>query len=142
LNPPRRSIDQDRGTIAAIPDARDLNGVFMAITLQSTIGGFSAEFIRKLPQLEQVMIANGLDPAEFVISKDRATPATVPLLGPFFYEYTVFFGDENFTVTEPNDIKFLEYFYRRCVAPDDPGPEQPQPPGLVSRIFRWMAQPI
>jgi len=116
----------------------------VAITLQSTIGGFSAEFMRKLPQLEQAMIANGLDPAEFVISKDRAAPATVPLIGPFFYEYTVFFGDEKFTVTEPNDTRFLEYFYQRCIAPDAAGPE-PQtarPPGLISRIFRWMAQPI
>jgi hypothetical protein len=116
----------------------------MAITLQSTIGGFSDEFMRRLPKLEQAMIANGLDPAEFVISKDRATPATVPLLGPFFYEYTVFMGEEKFTVTEPNDIKFLDYFYDRCVAPDDAAPEQQptRPPGLISRIFRWLAQPI
>ena len=116
----------------------------MAITLQSTIGGFSAEFIRKLPQLEQAMTAHGLDPAEFVISKDRATPATLPLLGPFFYEYTVFIGEEKFTVTEPNDMKFLEYFYERCVAPDEaePEPQRVRPPGLISRIFRWMAQPI
>ena len=117
----------------------------VAITLQSTIGGFSAEFMRKLPKLEQAMTANGVDPAKFVISKDRATPATVPLLGPFFYEYTVFFGDEKFTVTEPNDMKFLEYFYQRCIAPDDPTQEQEQParpPGLISRIFRWMGQPI
>ena len=113
----------------------------MAITLQSTIGGFSDEFMRRLPKLEQAMIANGLDPAEFVISKDRATPATVPLLGPFFYEYTVFMGEEKFTVTEPNDIKFLDYFYDRCVAPDDAAPEQQptRPPGLISRIFRWLA---
>ncbi|WMT73802.1 hypothetical protein [Bradyrhizobium sp. Ash2021] len=116
----------------------------MAITLQSTIGGFSAEFMRRLPQLEQAMTANGLDPTEFVISKDRATPATVPLIGPFFYEYTVFFGDEKFTVTEPNDMRFLEYFYARCVAPDEAGPEPqvPRPPGLISRIFRWMTHPI
>ena len=113
----------------------------MAITLQSTIGGFSDEFMRRLPKLEQAMIANGLDPAEFVIPKDRATPATVPLLGPFFYEYTVFIGEEKFTVTEPNDIKFLDYFYDRCVAPDDAAPEQQptRPPGLISRIFRWLA---
>ena len=50
----------------------------MAITLQSTVGGFSAEFMRKLPKLEQIMIAHGLEPSEFVISKDRATPPTVP----------------------------------------------------------------
>jgi len=117
----------------------------MAIRLQSTVGGFSAEFIRKLPALEQAMTANGLDPDEFVISKDRATPATVPLIGPFFYEYTVSFNDDEFTVTEPNDTKFLEYFYERCIAPDDETETQPavaRPPGLISRLFRWMAQPI
>lgn len=119
----------------------------MAITLQSTVGGFSDEFMRKLPRLEQAMVANGLDPAAFVISKDRATPPTIPFVGPFFYDYTVFIGDENFTITEPNDIKFLQYFYGRCVAPDDPAPgqelEQFAPrPGLISRIFQWMAKPI
>jgi hypothetical protein len=116
----------------------------VTITLQSTVGGFSAEFMRRLPKLEQAMIANGLDLTEFVISKDRATPATVPLIGPFFYEYTVFFGDDKFTVTEPNDMKFLEYFYDRCVAPEEaePEPHAARPPGLISRIFRWMAQPI
>ena len=117
----------------------------MAITLQSTVGGFSAEFIRKLPALEQAMTANGLDPDAFVISKDRATPATVPLIGPFFYEYTVSFGDDEFTVTEPNDSKFLEYFYQRCIAPDDEdetAPDIVRPPGLIGRFFRWMTQPI
>ena len=116
----------------------------MSITLQSTVGGFSAEFMRKLPLVEQAMIAHGLEPSEFVISKDRATPATVPIIGPFFYDYTVFAADENFTVTEPNDIKFLEYFYQRCIADDEAAPTQQlkRSPGLISRIFRWMMQPI
>jgi len=34
----------------------------MPVTLQSTVGGFSAEFIRELPALEQAMIAHGLEP--------------------------------------------------------------------------------
>jgi hypothetical protein len=115
----------------------------MPITLQSTVGGFSAEFMRKLPGVEQAMIAHGLEPASFVISKDRATPPTVPFIGPFFYDYTVFFGEESFTVTEPNDIIFLDYFYQRCIAEDDPEQAQrPRRPGLINRIFRWMAQPI
>ena len=114
----------------------------MAIKLQSTIGGFSPAFLRKLPQLEQTMIAHGLDPSEFVISKDRASP-TMPFLGPFFYDYTVFVGEENFTVTEPNDLAFHEYFHQRCVADDERVPAQPpRRPGLIGRIFRWMAQPI
>ncbi len=116
----------------------------MSIILQSTVGEFSPEFMRKLPQLEQAMIAHGLEPSQFVISKDRATPATVPIIGPFFYDYTVFAADENFTVTEPNDIKFLDYFYQRCIADDEAAPTQQlkRSPGLISRIFRWMMQPI
>jgi hypothetical protein len=98
----------------------------MSITLQSTVGGFSAEFMRRLPALELAMIAHGLEPSQFVISKDRATPPSVPFIGPFFYAYTVFVGDDSFTVTEPNDIIFLEYFYDRCIAEDEPTPEQQQ----------------
>ncbi|HEY5019796.1 MAG TPA: hypothetical protein VII17_02140 [Steroidobacteraceae bacterium] len=114
----------------------------MAITLQSTVGGFSPAFTRKLPLLEQAMIAHGLDPSEFVISKDRASP-TMPFLGPFFYDNTVFVGGENFTVTEPNDLAFYEYFHQRCVAEDEATPARQRPrPGLISRILRWMAQPI
>jgi hypothetical protein len=81
------------------------------------------------------MVAHGLEPSQFVISKDWATPASTPLpaLLPFFYNYTVFVGEENFTVTEPNDIRFLDYFYQRCIA---------RHAGLISRVFRWMAQPI
>jgi hypothetical protein len=119
----------------------------VSITFQSTVGGFSAEFMRRLPDLEQAMIAHGLEPANFVISKDWATPATAPFIGPFFYDYTVFVGDEHFTVTEPNDIKFLDYFYERCIAEGEVTPEQEQQlrrrrSGLISRLFRWMAQPI
>ena len=118
----------------------------MSITLQSTVGGFSAEFMRRLPALEQAMIAHGLEPSQFVISKDRATPPSVPFIGPFFYAYTVFVGDDSFTVTEPNDMVFFEYFYNRCIAEEDEAtPEQAQRsrrPGLIRRVFRWMAQPI
>ena len=118
----------------------------MAITLQSTAGGFSPEFMRKLPAVEQAMIAHGLEPSQFVISKDWATQAAVPypFLKPFFYDYTVFIGDENFTVTEPNDIRFLDYFHDRCIAEEET-PEQTRRirhPGLIRRLFRWMAQPV
>ena len=117
----------------------------MSITLQSTVGGFSAEFMRRLPLVEQAMVAHGLEPSAFVISKDPATPPTVPFIGPFFYDYTVFVGEEHFTVTEPNDIKFLDYFYDRCIAEDETAPERERRarrPGLINRIFSWMAQPI
>jgi hypothetical protein len=115
----------------------------MAITLQSTVGGFTSEFVRKLPQVEQAMIAHGLEPAQFVISKDLAGPHPIPLLGPFFYDYTVFIGEENFTVTEPNDMTFLDYFYKRCIAEDAPAPaESRRRAGPILRFFRWMARPI
>jgi hypothetical protein len=111
------------------------------ITLQGTAGGFSAEFIDKLPQVERAMVAHGIDPADFIISKDNAASSNARPLGPFFYDYTVFVGDGNFTVTEPNDTRFLEYFLDRILAPD----EEPAPrkrASLFSRFFRWMAQPI
>jgi hypothetical protein len=115
----------------------------VSITLQSTIGGFSAEFMRKLPALERAMIAHGLEPSGFVISKDRSAGASVPVIGPFFYDYTVFVGEESFTVTEPNDARFLQYFYQRCMEADEPAPEPAKRrPGLIGRLFRWMAQPI
>jgi hypothetical protein len=99
----------------------------------------------ELPKLEQAMVAHGLEPAQFVISKDWATPATAPFIGPFFYDYTVFVGEESFTVTEPNDMRFLEYFYDRCISQDaieaEPVPRERRA-GLISRVFRWMSQPI
>ncbi len=112
----------------------------MSIILQSTVGGFSAEFMRKLPLVEKAMREHGLEPSEFVISKDRATPPTVPFVGPFFYDYTVFVGEESFTVTEPNDMVFLDYFYKRCLAADEEPAHRRS--SLISRLFRWMAQPV
>jgi hypothetical protein len=112
----------------------------MSITLQSTVGGFSAEFMSRLPALEAAMIAHGLEPSEFLISKDRATPPSVPFIGPFFYEYTVFVGDEQFTVTEPNDARFLDNLLTRLhdsAAAHHSGDAPAQ--GLFARVARWMA---
>jgi len=49
-----------------------------------------------------------------------------------------------FTVTEPNDMLFLDYFYKRCIAAGEPVPVQQTPPrrSLIRRIFNWMAPPI
>lgn len=111
----------------------------LSIILQSTVGGFSAQFMRKLPLVEQAMREHELDPAEFVISKDYASTATIPIMGPFFFSYSVFFGEEKFTVTEPNDMVFLDYFFKRVLAADGP-PELPQRPGLMRRLFGWMSE--
>ena len=113
----------------------------MPITLQGTAGGFSDEFMRKLPQLEQAMAAHGLDPGDFIISRDNAASSNARPLGPFFYDYTVFVGGENFTVTEPNDIRFLEYFLDRILASDEASAPR-KPASLFSRFAKWMAQPI
>ena len=113
----------------------------MSIILQSTVGGFSAQFMRKLPLVERAMREHGLEPSEFVISKDYAGTATIPLMGPFFFSYSVYFGEETFTVTEPNDMVFLDYFLKRVLAADGP-PEVPRRPGLIRRLFSWMAQPV
>lgn len=110
----------------------------VSIILQSSVGGFSAQFMRQLPVVEQAMRDHGLDPAEFVISKDYASTATIPIMGPFFFNYSVHFGDEGFTVTEPNDMVFLDYFFKRVLAADGP-PDEPRP-GLIRRLFEWMAR--
>jgi hypothetical protein len=48
----------------------------------------------RVPALERAMMDNELEPGgSSALSKNRATPPTVP----FFYGYTVFFGDEQFT---------------------------------------------
>jgi hypothetical protein len=115
------------------------------ITLQSTVS-FTAEFLRELPMLEKTMIKHGLEPSKFVISKDSATPtAGVPFVGPFFYDYTVFVGGEHFTLTEPSDMVFLDYFLKLCTAEDDVRPLlklRRGRPGLVRRFLRWMAKPV
>jgi hypothetical protein len=119
----------------------------MSIVLQSTVN-FSGEFMRKLPALEQTMIAHGLDPSSFVISKDRATPSSaVPFVGPFFYAYTVFVDGESFTLTEPNDMVFMDYFAKLCMAEDEdlvlPKLRRERSgPGPLRRFLNWMTQPV
>jgi hypothetical protein len=114
----------------------------MPIILQGTLP-FEPGFVKKLPQLEMAMAAHGLEGSSFVISKDFATPATMPIVGPFFYDYTVFIGDDHFTVTEPNDMRFLGYLIDRVLAPDAPEPEPVRmAKTLLARFTRFMAQPI
>lgn len=113
----------------------------MPITLQGTAGGFSDQFLARIPELERTMTAQGLDPSDFIISKDNAASSNARPLGPFFYDYTVFIGDDSFTVTEPNDTRFLAYFIDRILAPEQDD-ALPQRPTLFSRFAKWMAQPI
>lgn len=112
----------------------------MSIILQSTVGGFSLQFMRKLPLAEQIMRDHGLDPSEFVIAKDYASTASYPIMGPFFFNYSVYFGEERFTVTEPDDMVFLDYFLKRVLASDGPA-ELPRRAGLMRWLSGWM-QPV
>jgi hypothetical protein len=115
----------------------------VSITLQSTVS-FSAEFMRELPMLEKAMIAHGLEPSKFVISKDSDAPSTRHVVGTFFYDYTVFVDGEHFTLTEPNDMVFLDYFLKLCTA-EDVRPVlklRRGRAGLIRRFLRWMAQPV
>jgi hypothetical protein len=130
VNRPRHESDQHQA-----------NGRTVSIILQSTVGGFETQFMRKLPLVEQAMRDHGLEPSEFVISKDYASTATIPIMGPFFFNYSVFFGEETFTVTEPNDMVFLDYFFKRVLATDEP-PEVPRRPGLMRRFLGWMAEAV
>jgi hypothetical protein len=66
LNPPSPAADQEK------------QAPTMSIILQSTVGGFSAEFIRRLPSVERAMILHGLEPSQFVISKDTAADDNLP----------------------------------------------------------------
>jgi hypothetical protein len=113
----------------------------MLLTLQSSVGSFDADFLKRIPLLEQAMIAQGLDPAAFVIAKDRSLFTNGFPFGSRLWDYTVFVDGEHFTVTKPDDLTFLAYFAARCLAPDDP-PAVPKPAGLLTRFMHWMAQPI
>jgi hypothetical protein len=112
------------------------------ISLQSTVGPFDESFLQKLPQVEEAMIAHGLDPASFIIAKN-ASVLTMRAFGGTFRDYTVFVGDQHFTVTQPSDLAFLEYFYQRCIAPDEqaPTPER-KLESVLGRLVHWMEQPI
>jgi hypothetical protein len=125
------------------------------ITLQSSVGDFDEGFRRRLPAVEKAMLDQGLDPSVFIISRNLAQSPHLPI----FYrpdgnllEYTVFVKGRSFTVTQPNDLAFLEYFYALCVAhehKDEPhslahavhnGEKKLQ--ALIGRLERWLDKPI
>jgi hypothetical protein len=118
-------------------------GGIVQIKLQSSVGPFDESFIQKLPLVEQAMIAHGLDPAIFVIAKDASLFTNARAFGATFRDYTVFVGDKHFTVTQPSDIRFLEYFYGRCIAPDEAAPTPHHKlENVLGKLVHWMEQPI
>jgi hypothetical protein len=126
------------------------------IKLQSSCGDFDPAFVKELSALEKAMIDEGLNPSAFVIAKNLAQIPHLPIAfrpdgNPL--EYTVFVKDRSFTVTQPDDMSFLAYFYRLCV----PAPEEKDTPhsvaqalhseekkleALIGRLERWLNKPI
>jgi hypothetical protein len=115
----------------------------MQIKLQSSVGPFDESFLQKLPAVEQGMLNHELDPALFVIAKDASVFTNARAFGATFRDYTVFVGDQHFTVTEPSDMRFLEYFYDRCIAPDEAAPSpQHKLAKVLGKLLHWIEQPI
>jgi hypothetical protein len=123
--------------------SKTTEGAIVQIKLQSSVGAFDESFTRKLPLVEEAMTAHGLDPSIFVISKDASLFTNARAFGATFRDYTVFVGDQHFTVTQPSDIRFLEYFYERCIAPEE---EAATPrhklASVLGKLVHWMEQPI
>jgi hypothetical protein len=115
----------------------------LQIKLQSSVGAFDQTFMEKLPLVEQAMVAHGLDPSDFVIAKDASLFTNARAFGATFRDYTVFVGDRHFTVTQPSDIRFLEYFHERCIAPDDAAPTPHHKlADVLDKLVHWMEQPV
>ena len=126
------------------------------IKLQSSFGNFDLGFRKQLPALEKAMIGQGLDPAAFVISKDAARVPRLPIaFRPNGHpaEYTVFVKGRSFTVAQPDDLSFLDYFYRLCVPPnkteEDPKSvghlrhsEEKKLAAFIERLEAWLNKPI
>ena len=125
------------------------------IKLQSSVGDFSPDFVKALPALEKAMTDHGVDPSNFVIAKDQARVTSLPIAfrpdgDPL--EYTVFVKGRSFTVTQPNDMNFLAYFYSLCVPPkqeDAPHSiahavhsEEKKLEALIARLEAWFDKPI
>jgi hypothetical protein len=113
----------------------------MGILLHSSVGPFDESFLIRIPQLERMMAARGLDPSRFVIAKAPSPTGRPRLFGARLWDYTVFVDGGHFTVTRPDDASFLGYFITRCLPRDHAAP-MPWPGGLLSRLLRRMTQPM
>lgn len=113
----------------------------MSIKLQGN-EAFDPEFVGQLSHVTRALLEAGFDPAAFVIAKNRAGAPEVPAIGAFSYDYTVAIEGECFTVTEPNDQRFLDHLLARIRdhAHDNAGVAPA--PGLMARVARWIGQPV
>lgn len=124
----------------------------MHIQLQTSVGDFDASFIKELRRFEGVMEARGLDPALYVISKDRVQFTSLPFFvrpGGDGFSYTVFIDGESFSVTKANDMAFLSYFEQLCagaIAGEGSRSVAPSLPSKLAarfeRIWKWFDTPM
>jgi hypothetical protein len=119
-----------------------LRRAVVQIKLQTSVEVFDESFVEKLPLVETAMTEHGLDPARFVIAKDASVSNHGRVFGMAFRDYTVFVDDTHFTVTQPSDMQFLEYFHDCCVAPGEAAPPPDRKSGIVGQLLHWMARPI
>ena len=126
------------------------------IKLQSSYGDFDPAFVKQLPALEKAMVEHGINPSAFVIAKDQAQLTLLPIAyrpdgNPL--DYTVFVKGRSFTVTQPDDLSFLAYFYNLCVpAPEKKDAshsvahavhsEEKKLEALIGRLEKWFNKPI
>ncbi|ABD06028.1 conserved hypothetical protein [Rhodopseudomonas palustris HaA2] len=112
----------------------------MPIRLQGTVA-FEPEFVGNLTMLTRTMIARGLDPDCYVITKDIAAAPTLPFVGTIAYDYAVDTGETQFTVTEADDTCFLGAFLQYIGDTDSDADTAPPlaADGVFSRLTRWMS---
>jgi hypothetical protein len=113
------------------------------IKLQSSVSAFDETFMKELPLVEQAMVAHGLDPSEFMISKDASLFTNARPFGATFRGYTVLVDDKSFTITQPSDIRFLGYFHQRCIAPDRAAATPHHKlADMLDKLVHWIGQPV
>jgi hypothetical protein len=71
---------------------------------------FEASVRVRLPLVESIMIANGLDPSSFKITKGRNRACGNYQGTGRYYDYEVNTGEDKFVVSFATDAGFLEYF--------------------------------
>jgi hypothetical protein len=109
---------------------------------------FEASFRERLPAVEKIMIANGLDPALFKITKGRNRSGSSYYGTGRYYDYEVNTGEDKFVVSFATDAGFLEYFLNACTESDNSdnkgGADVARPStgqkhsSLMGRLAQWI----
>jgi hypothetical protein len=109
---------------------------------------FEPSFRERLPAVEKIMVANGLDPSSFRITKCRNRAYHSYQGTGRYYDYEVNTGEDKFVVSFATDAAFLEYFLNACTESDGsdgrvgadvarPSTEQKHS-SLMGRLAQWI----